>query len=97
MDPRVKTSVKDLILQHDLSVRCYKNLQRCMDALNAINDKDETLADARKNFSEYSRKFSAIQNILQDSDMPPTTQTIAAATNAATEFEIVWKKFKGIK
>ena len=97
MDPRVKTSVKDLILQHDLSLRCYKNLQRCMDALNAISDKDEKLADTRKNFSEYSRKFSAIQNILQDSDMPPTTQTIAAATDAATEFEIVWKKFKGIK
>jgi hypothetical protein len=33
MDPRVKTSMKDLQLQHDLSLLCYNNTQTAMKAL----------------------------------------------------------------
>ena len=94
MDPRVKTAVKDLTTQHDLSLMCYNNIQKCMEALKGINADDTKLAEVRKNFNTYSRTFSSIQNILQDSDMPPTTQTIKAAKDAEIGFAIVWAKWK---
>jgi hypothetical protein len=93
MDPRVKTIRKDLAMQYDLSMTCYKNLQICMKAFNELNEKDERIASLRKEFSTYSRTFSSLQNILQDSDMPPTTQTIRAVNEAASGFETTWKKW----
>ena len=59
--------------------------------IEMINTK---LAEVRKNFNTYSRTFSSIQNILQDSDMPPTTQTIKAAKDAEIGFAIMWAKWK---
>lgn len=97
MDPRVKTVRKDLAVQHDLSLTCYKNLQICMKALHEMKEGDEKFADLRKIFNTYSRTFSALQNILQDSDMPPTTQSINAVNDAATGFESAWKKWMEMK
>ncbi len=94
MDPRVKTSVKDLELQHDLSLMCYNNIQKCMEALKGISADDTKLAEVQKKFNTYSRTFSSIQNILQDSDMPPTTQTIKAAKDAETDFAVMYAKWK---
>ncbi len=37
IDPRVKTSVADLQLQHDLSVRCYQRKIQCTSILNEID------------------------------------------------------------
>lgn len=37
MDPRVKTSTKDLQQQFDLSFQCYQNRQKCFIALKQIN------------------------------------------------------------
>ncbi len=37
MDPRVKTSLKDLQLQHDLSLLCYQNRQNCNIILPKLN------------------------------------------------------------
>ena len=36
MDPRVKTSSKDLQLQHDLSLKCYEGRKECMKILEEI-------------------------------------------------------------
>ena len=36
MDPRVKTSAKDLQTQHDLSVQCYEGRKQCMKILEEI-------------------------------------------------------------
>ena len=91
MDPRVKTGLKDLTLQHDLSSICYSNIIRCM-ALKA-SEKKEFQKDADK----YLNQFTSLQNILQESDMPPTTQTVNAVHEAMTAFEIVWGKWMEMK
>lgn len=93
MDPRVKTSRKDLSVQYDLSMSCYNNLQICMNALQQMNA-HEKFTEIKKEFNTYSRTFRSLHNILQDSDMPPTTQTIMAATESAVGFAIVWEKWK---
>ena len=87
MDPRVKTSIKDLQLQHDLSLICYKNILKCQDDLRSISDKDQ-VAETRK----YLNTFSALQNVLQDSDWPSTTQVINAVKEAVTNYEESMKK-----
>ncbi len=46
MDPRVKTSMKDLQIQHDLSVICY---QGRINALKTVNE----MAEARKDLSAF--------------------------------------------
>ncbi|MEO6254508.1 MAG: hypothetical protein ABIO79_14440, partial [Ferruginibacter sp.] len=61
MDPRVKTNIKDLAVQHDLSLICYNNILKCNNDLKMINDKDR-VAEIRK----YLNTFSSLQNTLQD-------------------------------
>jgi photosystem II stability/assembly factor-like uncharacterized protein len=78
MDPRVKTSAKDLQLQHDLSVMCYNNIKKCNKTLEGL---DASTEDA-KILLTFISKFTTIQNQLQDSDWPPTTQMIIAAKEA---------------
>jgi len=87
MDPRVKTSVKDLQLQHDLSLTCYNNIKKCMTELNATSDKDK-LAALRKSLGS----FTALQNTLQDGDWPPTTQMIKAVNETVAAYEAMMKK-----
>jgi hypothetical protein len=61
MDPRVKTTVKDLQRQHDLSVICYEGRKATAESNPAL-----------------SRKFATLFDILDQTDMPPTSQTEAA-------------------
>jgi hypothetical protein len=94
MDPRVKTSAKDVTLQHDLSLMCYNNIQKNMQALNTISkSQNNKWADLEKEIKKLLSTFNSIQNILQDSDMPPTTQTIKAAKDAETGFVMLWTKW----
>lgn len=85
MDPRVKTSLKDLQLQHDLSVMCYNNIEMCKSELNRL----DANSDKAKALAKYMGNFTGIQNALQDSDWPPTIQMI----NAAKENELSFKQF----
>ena len=85
MDPRVKTSIKDLTLQHDLSLMCYNNINRCMKTLEKLNKDTED----GKILVSFVNKFTAIQNILQESDWPPTSQVVIAAK----ETELALAKF----
>ena len=87
MDPRVKTSIQDLAIQHDLSVLCYNYIIKCTDDLKVISD-TEQLAAVRK----YLNSFSSLQNILQDGDWPPTTQAIKAVTETVAAYETLKKK-----
>ncbi len=85
MDPRVKTSVKDLQVQHDLSLMCYNNIKKCMKKLVGLNEN----AESAKMLTSFINKFTAIHNVLQESDWAPTTQMI----NAAKETELSFTKF----
>jgi photosystem II stability/assembly factor-like uncharacterized protein len=87
MDPRVKTSAKDLALQHDLSLTCYNYIKKCNDDLKMVSDKDKLTA-IRKSLNS----FSSLQNTLQDGDWPPTTQMIKAVNETVAAYEAVMKK-----
>jgi photosystem II stability/assembly factor-like uncharacterized protein len=82
MDPRVKTSAKDLQLQHDLSVMCYTNIQKCM----AAKKKGAT------NLDKFQSAFTGILNLLHDSDMPPTMQMVTGAKETERAFLEALKK-----
>jgi photosystem II stability/assembly factor-like uncharacterized protein len=72
MDPNVKTSAKDLQLQHDLSYGLYTSRKNLLEKkLSSENEKKER--------AQLDRKMAGVFDILQDSDMPPTTQAVAAA------------------
>ncbi|MFM6926771.1 MAG: hypothetical protein ACKOU7_14780 [Ferruginibacter sp.] len=87
MDPRVKTSAKDLQLQHDLSLTCYNYIKKCMTDMNTTTDKDR-LAAIRK----LQGSFTGLQNLLQDGDWPPTTQMIKGVQDAVAAYEALMKK-----
>ncbi|MCX6173830.1 MAG: hypothetical protein NTZ27_03650 [Ignavibacteriales bacterium] len=94
MDPRVKTSEKDLQLQHDLSLTCYINNKKCRSALKEISEmKDNRSSEIGKEFSKYLRAFTSLHNLLQQSDMPPTSQMIFAFNNLEKEFEKTLSKW----
>ena len=72
MDPRVKTTAKDLQLQHDYSVKCYEYIKACM--------------QKGKAFEKYIGAFTSVMNVIQDADMPPTQQAVAAFVKAEKEY-----------
>ena len=95
MDPRVKTNMKDLALQHDISLMCYSNAKKCMDGLKEIGaKKDSASATFAKEFSTYQSTFMHLQSYLQESDMSPTKQMIADAKKAEKDFEARWLAWK---
>lgn len=87
MDPRVKTATKDLQLQHDISVMCYNNIQKCIAAKN----------NGAKDLDKLQSAFAAVHNALQDSDMSPTMQMITAAKETEKQFIEAWKKWMALK
>jgi photosystem II stability/assembly factor-like uncharacterized protein len=72
MDPRVKTSNKDLQLQHDYSVKCYNYIKECI--------------AKGKEFEKFESAFSAILNVMQDNDMPLTQQAITEFLKTEKEY-----------
>ncbi|HEV8271930.1 MAG TPA: hypothetical protein VGQ04_11540, partial [Chitinophagaceae bacterium] len=50
-----------------------------------------------ESFTKINGEFASIFNILQDSDMPPTTQTIAAFKEADVAFKELKKKWDDLK
>ncbi|HLO83140.1 MAG TPA: hypothetical protein VK166_19390, partial [Chitinophagaceae bacterium] len=81
MDPRVKTSLKDLQAQHDLSKQIYDARK----ALVAYAPKtEETFKEKPRLLAQSGSLFE----ILQETDMPPTTQ----AKRDAAELVATMKK-----
>ena len=69
-----------------------------MQALNTIRiSQNNKWADLEKDIKKLLSTFNSIQNILQDSDMPPTTQTIKAAKDAETGFVMMWAKWLALQ
>lgn len=122
MDPRVKTSMKDLQLQHDLSLQCYQARLQVLEVLKEMAEKKEALekqlagndqkvqqkldAIAKlqstprgshdPSFGSLEGNLAALHNILQDSDMPPTTQTVSAVKEALASLPELMKKWKAV-
>jgi photosystem II stability/assembly factor-like uncharacterized protein len=91
MDPRVKTTAAALKQQHDLSAMAYEGRRQVLawqqeaKALQARMKTEEQKKAAERldeSLSGLNRAFSAVFGILQDADMPPTTQAVAAVTDA---------------
>jgi hypothetical protein len=72
MDPNVKTTAADLLSQHDLSFDLYTTRK------NLLSKKSATETE-KKESALLDRKIAAVFRILQDTDMPPTTQAVSAA------------------
>ncbi|GAB4032445.1 WD40/YVTN/BNR-like repeat-containing protein [Spirosoma jeollabukense] len=93
MDPRSKASPVVLKQQHDLSVAAYEGRKQIIGLLgdmqkiqtSAASDTQKKSLDALKtSLTSLNRAFNSIFGVLQDADMPPTTQAIAAANEAQT-------------
>ena len=83
-------------------IRAYRAVLKSQDSLNK---KDERLAalengspgSQEPNFGRLNSNFAALQNILQDADVPPTTQTIQAVTETQRQLTELLKKWNDIK
>lgn len=114
MDPRIKTSFKDLQLQHDLSVQAYNNRKELMKIAEEITLAKSKLRDqttleflnnlvngakgsAETNLSQLNTVFATLQNLLQESDMPPSAGMIASMKKAQNNYEkwkLKWNELK---
>ncbi len=127
MDPRVKTSVKDLQQQHDISLIVYRDRLQILNALNEVRDlrrkikeklpdatgaaiTDLNLCDAQaaaleaspqgskqQSFGRLNNSLASVFNILQESDMPATSQTIAVAKQAEQSFKTLWAQWLEVR
>ena len=127
MDPRVKTSLQNLKLQHDLSLQCYNRREECMKILEDIrsyhakirrqltnasaavadelNKKDKLAREleatpqgsTEPSFGRLNNGFASVFNVLQDSDMPPTTQMINAVKELNQQMIVLKKKWEDLK
>ena len=79
-DPRVKTSPEKMKQIHDLSMICYEAKQKITNKLKE-NPPKETEAKLNK----LKNAFSSIFNILVDTDMPVTSQTVKALEEVQRE------------
>ena len=63
--------------------------------LNFLLSSLETSAPGSKemSFDRLGNNFASLMNILQETDMPPTSQTIMAVTNAGKQLDDLIKKW----
>ncbi|SFD83407.1 WD40/YVTN/BNR-like repeat-containing protein [Spirosoma endophyticum] len=93
MDPRSKASPVVLKQQHDLSVAAYEGRKQVIGLLGemqkiqtpaASDTQKKSLNALKTSLTSLNRAFNSIFGVLQDADMPPTTQAIAAVNEAQT-------------
>ena len=121
-DPRIKTSVKDLQLQHDLSLLVYRDRLKITEGLKEFQilrrKLKEKLSDATgsalteitacdkqaaalendpQGFGRIDNSLSSVFNILQETDMPATSQSISAAKDSDRAFKILWAKWQEVR
>ncbi|QIP16646.1 glycoside hydrolase [Spirosoma aureum] len=106
MDPRVKASPVVLKQQHDLSVAAYEGRKQLIGLLSetqtlqtrATSELQKKSLDVLKtSLTTLNRAFNSIFGILQDTDMPPTTQAITAANEAQAIFKKVLAQWTLLK
>ena len=106
MDPRLKTTPATLKQQHDLSVTAYEGRKQLLawsgelqtlTSRASTDSQKKTAVVMQTSLDKLNRAFSAIFSVIQDADSTPTTQVVAAATNAQVGFKklaqewAVWK------
>jgi hypothetical protein len=72
MDPRVKTSMKDLQAQHDLSLQMYELRKKLLD-FKPSNE------EQKKAVEKLAGQAAGVFGILNEADVAPTSQAIEAA------------------
>lgn len=105
MDPRVKATPATLKQQHDLSLAAYEGRKQVL----AMQKEGQTLKSQAKTdeqkkafevvqtgLNTLDRSFNSIFGVLQDTDMPPTTQAVSAATQAQVTLQEVAGKWTGL-
>jgi len=105
MDPRVKTTPVSLRQQHDLSLAAYEGRKRVMAMQQeaqtlkskASDAQKKSLATSQTSLNALNRSFSTIFNLLQDTDMPPTMQAVAAASDAQASLQKVVQEWTVLK
>jgi hypothetical protein len=114
MDPRVKTSFKDLQLQHDLSLQAYNNRKQISRIATEIavlktKIKEQSNIDSLDKFvngakgsievtlNQMAGTFYSLQNLLQESDMPPTTQMVNSMKEAQGNYQKLLQKWSELK
>ncbi|MEO6190627.1 MAG: glycoside hydrolase, partial [Saprospiraceae bacterium] len=90
MDPRVKTSLKNLQLQHDLSMKCYTNIL----SIQKLVIEHQLSSEQEKEASTFSANFITLQKLLQESDQKPTNKLAKEVQNKENEFKAWIKKEK---
>jgi photosystem II stability/assembly factor-like uncharacterized protein len=79
-DPRVKTSPEKMKQIHDLSMICYEAKQKITNKL-----KENLPKETEAKLNKLKNAFSSIFNILVDTDMPVTSQTVKALEEVQRE------------
>ncbi|GAC1525965.1 MAG: hypothetical protein NVS3B15_01490 [Sediminibacterium sp.] len=104
MDPRVKTALSDLQLQHSLSIACYEARKKTSLALLEISSYGKQPKDPAAKTDEISKELmaadhhaAALLTILHDTDMPPTTQAIAAVKQVTGQMKQLLDKWAKVK
>lgn len=109
MDPRVKTALKSLQVQHDLSVQVYRTRQQLQRLLNEIAErrtnglsqtKERSLASLfapapeRLGLQQMDGALASLFNTLQESDAPPTRQAVEGVAKVLRDFKRLSNSWK---
>ncbi len=90
MDPRVKTSTRDLQKQHDLSYQCYSDEVRVMNLKGDLGAKSQ--AAGLESLNSIERTLRTELDRLQGADVAPTAQTVNAVREAHQKLEDILAK-----
>lgn len=85
MDPRVKTGMKDLQVQHDLSKELYEQRK-------ALLGMETNEADLKTRKSLLLSQAAQVFDTLEESDWPPTSQARQAATALIADMKNLLKR-----
>lgn len=100
IDPRVKTSILDLKQQYDLSLGCYEQRREVLATLKStksIKDKTKQISELETELSKVNGSLGAVFNILQDTDMKPTTQAVLSANESIKKAKELLAKAKKLE
>ena len=85
MDPRVRTSLAGLTQQFTLSKQLYDDLLRGRAALEKLGPETSS-KELRDQLTAADRKLETLMRLLQEADVAPTTQAVAAVAEGRREF-----------
>ncbi|HSR40389.1 MAG TPA: hypothetical protein VLL95_15880, partial [Phnomibacter sp.] len=85
MDPRVTMTPTELQKQHDLSLQCYEGIKQCQAWMAANMGNKEKLASVKRVHDNLARTM----NLLQEADMPVTSQMEKAVKETVAQLAIL--------